>query len=348
MDTASDFIFRLGVTFGRQVGLTRDNIDDNFVYLLLALITYLVYWKKDCHTAVLILGLIGSMVVVWNIQLVAGYLPVPHFFRRSISPVMFIILFKLAHDLLIKRLWQNKPRAVKAVSAVLILLVIFMAAKKAVNIVYINCCPQQHIIDYYKFPGDVVTSWNWINSNLDPDPRIISPSTITSLYLTTYTSARPFLPTAFTTLLSMDEMENRYLLSHKLFQVDGVFMRLRMEGQAPVGCESYECFPDTGSNLNDSLGNLYGSFFSSKYGSFGYFPPPEPGGVISNEKSKRINTLLERYAKLEADWNSINIKVVSYVYYGPLERQLGVANFSRDRKLALVYKNPMVEIYRVK
>ena len=342
--TAQDFVFRAGVAYGRTIGLVRANVPDYLVYILMAGLVYWVYRKRDNQKCILFLGLIGGMFLVWNIQLVVGYLPVPHFFRRSISPVLFIIIFNIIYD--VAKIVGSKWRYLSGTyMVVLALLSLFMVTKKINNIFLIDCCIQTHIADYYKFPDELAESWRWINTSLDGEPNVLSPSTMTSFYLTTHTSVRPFLPTAFITMLSMAEMEERYLKSHKFFDMpDDIFSR-RIGGKLDSNCYEYECFPDKGSNLNDSFGDLYGNYVNSRFGSFKSFTDISYTDPIYKKRREIIENMSEHYSKVLPNKYEIN---VDYVYAGPLEEQINKIDFARYDNLTLVYKNPSVGIYKMR
>ena len=342
--TAQDFIFRAGVTFGRTLGIGRENAPDLMVYFALMILTYLFYWKRNREKAILFFGLISAMFMVWNIQLIVGYAPVPHFFRRSISPIIFIILFNFIYDLFSRIRIGGYPLLRRLGAAALVLLSLFLVAKKALNIFVIQSNIQPHLVDYYTFPDGVAESWRWINDNLGNEPRVISPSTLTSFYLASYTGARPFVPTAFTTLLRNAEIEDRYLVSHKLFGLTETTLRARLLGEIAVNCREYECPPDQDSNLNDSLWNLYGNYFASRYSSFGNFIANTGGEIVREKQLEKVGELTDRYRKLDADWTTIE---TDYVYYGPLERQIVAADFSKNKNLTRIYNNSSVEIYKI-
>lgn len=340
---AQDFVYREGVTYGRSLGIAAENLADYAVYLGLAIATYFLYWKNNRGKAVLFFGLILAMAVVWNVQLVVGYSPVPQFYRRSISPVIFIILFDFIYTLA-QKVEISKPGLKKTAAAILAILSLFVVVKKVVNIAEIEHKIQPALLDYYNFPSEVARSWDWINADLGKEPTVLSPSTMTSLYLATYTSARPFLPTAFATLLPMREIEDRYLLAHKIFGVTEETLRQRLAGKVPADCEGYQCFPDKMSNLNDSFGHIYGNYFPSRYLNFHDFVFGGNGDLIAEKRAEKIDELLARYRQLKIDWKSLE---ADYVYVGPMEKQIGIADPSHSKNLKLVYQNSLVEIYQV-
>ena len=173
---------------------------------------------------------------------------------------------------------------------------------------------------------------------------MVSPSTLTSFYLNTHTSMRPFLPTAFITLLSVPEMEDRYLKSHRLFKVKAEILKLRLTGQLDPQCEGYDCFPDRDSNLNDSLGNLLGNYFASRFGSFKVFESRSGQSQVYPNRVEKIAQMVEHYLQIEPDWGQVG---GGYVYQGPLEKELSSIDFTGRNNLKLVYQNSQVRIYKI-
>jgi len=324
-----------GLATGRVLGITSFNIYDYMVYILLALATYFVYFKRNKDRAIIFFVLIAAMFIVWNIQVVVGYTPVLTHYKKAISPIIFIVSFALIYDtsILITRI---RPKLKKIISIALIILTIFVVGKKVVN-VFAMINPPQQTINYYKFPSDIVSSWDWINIELGPEPKIISSSLVTSYYLNTYTSARPYLPTAYLTQASTDEMERRLLTSNKLFGVSKDILGKRLRGEKFIDYDDpYQYLADTGINTTRLQWNFYAHLFNKK--PFNEFLE----GVDKEKREEYMVKLLERYDKIETSWSDIDAK---WVYYGPWERQFGQL---KDRGLELVYENPSVEIYKIR
>ena len=143
----------------------------------------------------------------------------------------------------------------------------------------------------------------------------------------------------------MADMEERYLQSHKFFDVPGDVFSRRLGGKLESNCYEYECFPDKGSNLNDSFGDLYGNYVNSRFGSFKSFTDVSYRGPVYEKKLEIIEKMSERYGKVLPNRYGIN---VDYVYVGPLEEQINNIDFSSYDNLKLVYKNPSVSIYEIR
>ncbi|GEM_PF-1066356 len=313
---AVDAGYRFTVFHGRELGIGKENIADHIVYLVLAGLVWLFYFKKPReetrHWGWVFLMMIAAILVARNIQLVLGAAPTPSKWDNTFSPVFYLIFFSLIYEL-IKRWEAISPKVKTIAPVVLAVLSGLVVAKYAFNAVAIFAKPQNEILQYYQLPGGVAESWDWINKNLPGEPKIISPSYDTNLYLMTYTSARSFVPRGLLSLASNFEIEERYLTAHKLF------------GAVPA--------------IEKDLFNLYGGWFEKRslgdYLNYRY-PSAEP----------KIKELTGRYENIGADWLDIDAQ---YVYYGPWEKKLGgKADFSRNLNLILIYQNPNVTIYKIK
>lgn len=320
MPDSQEFSLKVSAMHGRYFGVTKENIIDYINYAVLAALVYLAYWKKDQKKAILFFGFIFGMFAVWNIQLITGIVPLQPFFRRTIAPIIFLIAFSLLYELF-SYLELKISKSKKIISVILISLAFFVVAKNVNNIYSIRCCMQPHITEFNKLPNGVIESWDWINKNLGSEPKIISPSVLTSLYLPGYTSARPFLPTAYISMLGIKETDRRYLISQKLFGVKSDSIK------------------------NIDLDMLYGFYFLAKYGSFSDYFSTDVNSIFMQKKLEKIDQLTKDYSKLQKlKWVHSG---ADYVYVGPWEKEVANANFLMDKNLKLVYKNSAVEIYNI-
>ena len=335
-----DYTFRLGIAHGRF--FATQVWPDYLVYAGLIGLVIWLYKKTDRPKAIFLTTLLAAFFIAWNAQLVIGYVPVPHTWYKVAAPILFIVLGAVIFELL-NRLTQQKKWQ-KIMLACLIVLSATLVVKKIANPIAIYRNQQQFLWDYYKFDNGIAKSWDWINENLPAEPRIVTPSVMNALYLTTYTSARPYLPAGFTSTMPMEEMENRYLESHKLFGISPMNFENRLYGTYPKTCSGFECFPDEGSNQNDSIWHLYGNYFTSKYGTFNNFMGSGDKSDVKRGRAERMALLSQSYLKLRSNWSDID---ADYVYFGPWEKQLGAIDLSSDPGLRLVYTNEGVKIYKI-
>lgn len=332
-------IYQRSHTFiGRDLNVFRDNWLDYIFYGLVFLIIFLFYIKENKESTkyskgFLLLGFIISAIIVRNIQFLTGQAEAPIAWRYPIAPVLFILSAALFSDFF-ECCKNNLPKLRRLLVYMPIVLSFLVFSKYAVNSFSLWQSPNQETLSYYKFPSEVVDSWDWVNSNLESEPKIISPSYVTSIYLTSYTSARPFLPRGHLSLASNFELEDRLISSRKLFGVPSEVFKEQLQGTVPLNCSSFDCFPDAGINANKTMLQLYGEGYKE---------------IISNyvleHKNNKIDELLNRY-KIKTDiFKEVD---ADYIYQGPWEKQLGNAiNFSEDSGLLLVYENNLVKIYKI-
>ncbi len=312
LPNSEEIMQRIGVTVGYYFHFLNPFpiVFDYIFYLIVAVLIYFVFYKSDENIAILYWLLLGGMFIVWNVQLVVGYVPQPDHWWRALGPALFVILFHSLHKL------SEKINYKRAVTIVLIGLSVLLITKKVVNaLIFVN--PPQEFLDAYTFNPNIVESWNWINENLEKEPKIISPSFITSLYLTAQTGTRPYLATGFNSTATNEFLEKRFLKAYKIFKVSEEMLK-----KIAVRC------PDCESSDLESRSNV---------------TKPMKYLRISDERRSK---LLENYNNLTSvGWRELE---ANYVYYGPWERQLSDIDLEKDQNLVLVYKNPEVEIYRIK
>lgn len=332
---ADDYTLRLGHEVGR--GFRFLSVWPYYlVYLILALVVCVAYKKRDFNKAVLFWLILFSAFIVFNIQLVTGFVPFPAHFHRAISPFLFLIIFVLLYDWLALA-QSRKPAITKIILALLIGLISLLIVKKAVNIaMFIN--PPNDVLARQSFPADIADSWNWINENIKGEPQIISNSFLTSVYLSIYTSTRPFLPHSGLSVASNFDIEQRYLLANKLFGASAEVVEKRLSSTLDQPCQNF-CNKESNDNLKDDYFYLYMLYFRDK--SFDW-------AFTSSDKSistEKIEELVKRYKELDAiSWSDIDAE---YVYYGPWEKQFSDTRLFEDKNLELVYRNESVEIYSI-
>jgi hypothetical protein len=278
------------------------------------------------------------MVAVWNVQVLIGFVPAPDHWPKAISVVLYIlsavVLFELS-----RLVGARSPRFAAFVPVILLLLIFGVATKKVVNVISLARGLQPWVGAKHFFPKDIADSWDWINANIPGEPRIVSSSFLTSQYLAVYTSARPYLPQAIISPLPTKDLEERYLIASRLFQVPKAVMGAELASKVPpTECKGSACYYRD-ENFRKATDDLYACFFSHG-GVNTYFR--QGCGRVPEE---RRNELLLRYAGLHPAWQDIH---ADYVYYGIWEWQFSQPDFEHDPELALVYKNPMVKIFEIK
>ncbi len=326
-----DFALRLGLEKGRDLAwkffITTHIGIDHIIYALILATIYFVYfkWWKNEEKGLFMIACAVSMFLVWQIPTVLGSIPQFAHLIKSISLITLILLVNIAYDVH-KNIGSHGQRIIYWL---LILLMIGMIGKKAINAaMFIN--PHTETVKAYSFPKEILDSWKWIDENLGHEPKIVSSSLVTSLYLASNTSARPYLATGFISALPTAELEKRFLLVNKLFGVPAEMLQRRMDDFKDGfldRCFGQEC--PKASDFNFTKNRWY----LTEHGWYMTRMAQEPAKLVAE------------YRKMPAAWSETGS---DYIYYGPWEKQFAIKNFSGDNRLESVYKNSLVEIYRIK
>ena len=335
----SDYSFDYSIRLGKEVGrfLIKDYITNfsmgwtivvnQMFYFVMLAIVYLFYFKKRTdlkRKGIFFTGLIATSFLVWYTPVLTGFSFALFHFNKPISLVFFIIISSLLYDLF-KTFFPTKSIFKSCIVFFAVLLSVSLISKHIINFSKFFSPPNDQIISY-NFPSDIIGSWKWIESNTSPESKIISDSLITSLYLGSYTSSRPYLASGFLSTLSNSELENRFLISNKLFEVPKETLDLRFKEIIPYDCTNRKCYKDTGINFDKSMWYLTGASLSK----FKFIYNPDE--------------VFKEYDNLVVDDSQFNSALL---YYGPLEKQFSRPGFNTVKNLKLIYKNPSVEIYKV-
>lgn len=318
--------FRLELSHSRA-GISI--IPDYIFYIFLGALVILTF-KKNRDKMIFYLAAITSMFLVWNVQLVTGYVPESFHWHAVISIIIFIILFDLGQFYAKTIFKKVKIKPATYASILLIILIMLMVTKKSVNSgFFIN--PPDSFSKKYAFESDLISSWNWINKKLPPESHIASPSVNTTIYLNDYTAARPYLPIYILTLGSTQELEKRFVYVNQLFNIPTPIFR----GRAEQNQDIYKA--DIEGIMNSVYGNTYRNL---------YYNSSNPGVVFENKPPpEKAEMLFNLYSQKKPLWSDLK---ANYVYLGPFEKELGAnVNLSEYKELKLVYKNKIVEIYKI-
>ncbi|MDO8467189.1 MAG: hypothetical protein Q7S83_03575 [bacterium] len=324
-----EFIKRVGVDFGHGVGWQWWPY--YLIYAGMAILIYAVLWKKENEKkrAVFYWVALLSGVVALNVQVITGFVPHPDHWSRAVDPILALMIFEIIYHLA-KRASARYPNFKKALPIALALLMVLLVAKKAVNVAgFVRPDPESLV--QYAMPEDLLESWRWMDENLK-EPKIISPSIITTIYSTAFSSARPFLPSGGVIPITNEKLEDLFLIANKVFGVSVDVVEKRLRGGVGLDCKYLCDWNPALVNIEGASGFLYSSYFKHLTGS----------KAVPEEK---IAELSRKYRKIRADWDNLG---ANYVYYGPLERQFSTIDPKKDSRLELVYKNTSVEIYKIK
>jgi hypothetical protein len=195
---ADDYLNRIEVERGSFIRLTEpfSVLFDYAFYVLLAMFVFFYIRRRDLPTSNLFLSFIIPMFLVWNVQVITGFVPHPDHFEKAISPIILLMLLDGA-----MRLTAKLPR--RTVLLVAGALMMLLVSKKVINATYFIDSPPQFTaeagLQSYRFNVSLLEAWEWMNEHLPGEPVVVSDSLITSTYLLGYTRARPYLMTGFNT-----------------------------------------------------------------------------------------------------------------------------------------------------
>ncbi len=324
-----DYSLRLGLRLGHE-----SHLDDALGYyisyvLLLAGVGVMVF-KRDKPLAILFCLFLVAAFISWNVQFILGKMPVYWQGSKAIAPLVFIIFFYICYAL-IQEIYSNHKVFKSVFKVVFFVLALALISKKVINVASIYSKPAPDILSLYRSDSNINNSLGWLNIVKEPEPKVVSSSLVTSLYLTTYTSSRPFLATGFVSPMPMAVLENRYLAANKLFGV-GKDILLKRITENLDDCVS-NCPTESWFNIHKTPRFLYVNYFWQNTDRGDNWLP-----------SDRLVDLSDRYSKLNPRWSDTDSH---YVYYSPWEKQFSEPNFDKDNQLSLVYKNPEVAIYKI-
>lgn len=326
---SADFIGRISLEVGRN--FRWQSWREYLVYAVIAALVYWVMWRKpeQRSRAAFYFCVLAAAFVIWNIQIVLGYVPHSDHWPRAINPVLFLITFDLLYCLF--RDWKYAKKT-KTIFMIILILMSLLVIKKIFNAsMFIS--PNQETLKRYVLPEDVLTAYRWMDQNLN-EPKVVSPSLLTSIYISAFTSARPFLPWGPATSISNFDLEEHFLKANKLFGIAPEILEARLRDGKGLVCKENCDQPYAESNLADARTYLYQNYFIN----------PENPRQRSIPEAK-IKELLNRYQKISVDFDGVD---ADYVFYGPWERDFGQIELYRLKNLELVYRNETAEVYKIK
>ncbi|MEK9174608.1 MAG: hypothetical protein AAB725_01405, partial [Patescibacteria group bacterium] len=249
--------------YGRSFRLLQpfSVVFDYIFYLALGLVVYWFWWRNregvKQNQAILYWVFIVAMFVVWNVQVIIGYVPQPDHWFRTVSPLVFVIGIHILYELL-RQINQ------RVIVIGLIILSTLLVAKKIVN-VFIFANPPVQVLADYSFNPQTIDSWQWFNKNIAGEPVIVSPSFMSSLYLITETAARPYLATRVNSSVSNAILETRFLETFRAFDVPNVMVERLLRSDPQELCGNFvDCLiPNTNDTQNwlKTPRNLYSAYY---------------------------------------------------------------------------------------
>ncbi|MDP3901636.1 MAG: hypothetical protein Q8Q37_01500 [bacterium] len=308
-----DYVGRIGLENTRLPEIGQTIGSEIFLhyalFLLLGFLIYRCWFVADRMRAIFFLSCLAAAFIVWNVQVVTGFVPHPDHWGKPISIMLLIVGGSLVGDFIYRKISS------KTLTILLSIGILLLFGKATINVLKF-VSPSQDFGEAYTFDRGVVESWKWIDANLSGEPKIVSPSLETSYYLYSYTKARPYLPTAENTMAPNSVLENRYLTANKLFNVPIEVMIAGLHN-----------------NDNYRRAFLYYIYYKKH------------GSDLNQIPDTKIKDLEKTYNELHPQWDFVDAE---YAYYGPTEKKISSVDFSQDENLEIVYKNDSVQISKIK
>lgn len=339
LPSAAEQVVRVGFEegWGLRLSVWRDYI----AYAVLAVLAYFLLRWRDRRAFDFTVAALAAMAVLWNLQFFIGWnLPPDHWPKTFALPLY--ALAALATAAAVRRAGELSGRSWRgAIAAALIAASLLLVAKKVVNAAYFRA-PGHEWIGDYSFPKPLLDSWRWLD-RAAPEAIVLSNSFLTSIYLTGYTSANPYLPFGSNTLLPLRDIEERFLRAHKLFGTPAETLRhLLVYRRDPLAACERPCNLHTALNLAKAPTYLYTQTFNRGQTIFDALTKNSDYTV----PAWKIEELVGRYGALAPRWEDFS---GDYVYVGPWERELSPGlDLSGEPALELVYDRDGVAIYRVR
>ena len=343
LPTAAEVSSRLGIEHGRAfrfMSVWRDYL----VYLGAAAAVFWLVPKKEFHFRQFSFVALATMFVVWNLQLVTGFVPDPDHFERPNNILLLLITFAALFFGLQRLLtWYSREHVKRILVALAAVLVILLLVKQVINTAgFVH--PTPAIIEKYSFSQDVLDSWRWVDNNVPRETVVLSPSFITTHFLMSYTASNPYLLTGLNSIASNREIEDHFTTAYKLFDVDRSAVAALLHGDSDFfcarGCTTYEWF-----NTKSLWRNLYNYSYVDQSFEAPLFQIADSRSVNRSIPEPVIQDILARYDLSRPTWSGTG---AAYVYIGPWEHQLSSIDADKDTTLELVYRNPTVSIYRIR
>ena len=258
--------------------------------------------------------------------MITGFVPHPSHWRKAISPVLFVVSIILIAEIVSR--FKGIKQFLSLGMIMVVLASTLLLSKKIVNIYKFYQMPVTAVAEY-SFNPNLANSWDWINGNIADEPKVVSNSFLTSVYLSVYTSARPYLAIGGNTPVSNEKLEYNYLSANKILDISEDMLRRRL---IPPGDQNLSV------NLLDDPFYLYSSYWREK--SFDY-------AFTSSDKSipvEKVDELINRYHSWPTGRSGVT---ADYLYYGPWEKEFSdeIPSGLQER---LIYMDPEVKIYQLK
>lgn len=353
-----EFASRAGMEFGRELNPLT------WRYLLFG--GGVIGWglmDRSRLTTVLIGAIVVGGVICLNAQVVMGFNIQPgHWAVRVLDPFMIVAATYVIARVLPK--WDTaKARttlsavrggaAFVVASAVIAACVAYVAAA---NRGYSERTFRQQTIG-----NDSRAAYDWLEGHTRTDDVLLTMSIQNSIEVPVYTRDKVFLPIAWLTSATEDEIWDRILIACRLYGVPKSFLNARLNADNAYIAWSAKFDAAGAPDPDDYEAAFFNfAFFAVRYR---FWPKYVPKNMdIPNEQRIAFEhgtsmfyfppslraRILNRFAQYPTDLKTLLTKYrINYLYYGPYERQIGKLIPANVPWLTKVYSNQTIEIYRV-
>lgn len=332
VDGYQDLINRLYLEVGRQVNFSAWK--NYVVYAVVFILIYFVFYGKNKSKFIFYTSVIISSFIVWNIQVIIGYVPHSDHWPRAINPFLFMIISDIFYTSY--RKYSDKTIRSFKIEKIFIFLVIFVLIpflflKKVINFTgFIK--PNLNVASEFTLPKDILDSYGWLEKHGN-GRAVFSDSFVTSIYLTGFSSSKPNLPWGGAALIPNYEMEEYFIKSNKLFSVPEDVFEKRLRNGKGLLCRENCSSHYIDENIFGARSYLYQLYYKN---------------VISEGNKDipdtKISELVSRYKSADINFDYIGSGLV---YSGPFEKVFSDPKFISDKRLELVFKNSSTEIYKI-
>ena len=208
--SASKIISRSGIEYGRYLEIITIPL------IMVYLVMYLLLTKENKKELTLFSLLYLPILLVMNIQLLTGYtIQNNHYMSRCMVPILIVISFVLLSKYIVKLKHHNIMKNIILFSLIIL----------AINIQISDILKLSRYVSFQDSEYELI---NWLNANTTRETVILTTSLKLNMYIPAYTFDNVYFPYSATTLSTQDELEERFILTYKLFNYSSGYVSDRL------------------------------------------------------------------------------------------------------------------------
>ncbi|MCI0566104.1 hypothetical protein L0Y46_02795 [bacterium] len=285
-----------------------------------------------------------SAIVVLNLQVILGFsIQVDHWLNRDIIWAFTFAYIAMA-AWIVSALARRKKEFALFLSASLAMVLLASISYNAIRAATFFAREEK---DIFTIPAEQKEIINWLNENTNPGDVIVTPSFVTNTYIPLYTHNNIFVPRAFNTVASDDEIIERLFIAYELFNIQPEFLRraLLSDGFALPFYERLVGDSNHDDDAYETEAALY--LFGLKYEH-----DPDPRDAAKNPRLRmgkvKAEELVRRYESFACGADCFSRYRADYILYGPQEKKIARPHFIEHPELRHVASFGNTEIYKVK